>query len=257
MPDGEIFTESSRPTGASTEEPSTSITEADSLGLPQAENKYLILLDLQHTLLRYSGSKTDIRKDTHIRPFAKELVQFLLEKQDEGLCQLGFRSTKAAWNAVALLEEFLGSATSMDWVADGAQRHRTLQDTTTPGRSVWLVHGDLSRQNPSALHDRSQTPMQILNLETVIYEFEDITDGARFLRASVVFVTCDGTAPGTHVDEASASNLLRVDGWKWQSEDRELERLRIYFLDFFQRSPSDASEYLKAHVFDDRYPSQR
>ena len=262
--DGEILTESgtaTRPTGSSTTEPrpsrgnlsedGSSCYEAagaeaiiEGVRMP-AESKYLILLDLQHTLLLYDG------RTTRIRPCARELVLLLLLKQKEGLCQLGFRSTKAARNAIPLVMDLLRQTTSVEWVADSAHGDRRLQDTSTPGRSVWLVHGDLSHQNPLARHDRSQTPMQLLDLDTVVYAFEDITDGTRFTRSLLVFVTCCGTKPGTHVDEASAQNML--PGWKWVPQDDHLQRLARYFLHFFERRPSDTREHLQEHVFDQIY----
>ncbi|CAE6958978.1 unnamed protein product [Symbiodinium sp. CCMP2456] len=268
---GEIWTESgtmTRPTGSSTTEPgrgsklsedgsSCNETAGVSMGTMSvdaieaarmhADSKYLILLDFQHTLLRYDGPRTEIR------PFAGELVLCLLQKQKEGLCQLGFRSTKAGRNAIPLAQRLLRQATSVEWVADSAHGDRRLQDTSSPGRSVWLVHGDLSHHNPLARHDKSQTPMQILDLETVVYEFEDIADGTRFTTSSRVFVTCDGTKSGTHVNEASAQNMLKVEGWKWIPEDDELRRLASYFVHFFQRRPSDAREHLQKHVFDQRF----
>ncbi|CAE7876683.1 unnamed protein product [Symbiodinium microadriaticum] len=267
--DGEILTDSgtvTQPTGSSSTQPGPSrdnLSEDRSSGYETtgvsmgtmsdeavrmpARSKYLILLDLQFTLLRYDG------RTSKTRPFAAELVLLLLQKQKEGLCQLGFRSTKAARNAIPLVEGLLRQATSVEWVADSASGDRRLQDTSSPDRCIWLVHGDLSHQNPLARHDKSQTPMQILDLDTVVYAFEDIADGTRFTRSSLVFVTCGGTTPGTHVDAASAQNILKVQGWHWIPEDSELQRLASYFLHFFRQMPSDAREHLKKHVFGQRY----
>ncbi|CAE7378383.1 unnamed protein product [Symbiodinium sp. CCMP2592] len=266
--DGEILTESgtaTRPTDSSTtvprpsrgnlsEDGSSCYEAAGTMGAEAtegvrmpAESKYLILLDLQYTLLRYDG------RTTSIRPFARELVLLLLQKQKEGLCQLGFRSTKAAKNAIPLVVDFLRQTTSWEWVADSVHGDRILQDTSTPGRSVWLVHGDLSQQNPLARHDKSQTPMQLLDLDTVVYEFEDIRDGTRFTRSLLVFVTCGGSTLGTHVDEGSARNILKVPGWRCLPEDDHLQRLASYFLHFFLRRPSDTRVHLQEHVFDQRY----
>lgn len=203
---------------------------------------YFILLDLKYTLVQYRTGQQDLRESFRIRPFACDVLHHLLKLQEQGVCQMCFHSTLAAKNAIWMARQLLEKVTSTKWNSDN--EHRSLRESTS-GKKVWLLHGEYSQNNPWHVHEKSGTPMQIKDLESVFYEFEDMSDDAKcFSRSSLVFLTCAGTTPGRNVDEASAKNLLKVKSWHGSSQDQELQTVLKYFHDFFVRRPSDARIHL-------------
>lgn len=159
---------------------SASITEF----VPEAVRRYLILMDLQYTMCNFNRVE-----DLQLRPYAAEVIQQVLAKRTEGMCQLGsYTSLPEAVARDAVLQLLKGATGIQKWTYKWP---RLIHGTS----EVWLFD------------DRFCERIGMTNLELVLSETETLMGNA-FSRWSTVYITKNSLK-----NEASDRNMLMVKPW--------------------------------------------
>ena len=191
---------------------SASITEF----VPETVCRYLILMDLQYTMCNFNSVE-----DLQLRPYAAEVIQQVLTKHDEGICQLGFTLPLPEVVASdALLQVVKGATGEQKWTF---QSPRLIHGTS----EVWLFD------------DRFCESIEVINLELVLSETETLMGNA-FSRWSTVYIT---TKHGLK-NEDSDRNMLMVEPWLDDLRDCALKSVGQTLQQIFEKRPLDVRQLL-------------
>lgn len=190
---------------------SASITEF----VPEAVRRYLILMDLQYTMCNFNRVE-----DLQLRPYAAEVIQQVLAKRTEGMCQLGsYTSLPEAVARDAVLQLLKGATGIQKWTYKWP---RLIHGTS----EVWLFD------------DRFCERIGMTNLELVLSETETLMGNA-FSRWSTVYITKNSLK-----NEASDRNMLMVKPWVDDLRDCVLKSVGKTLQEIFWKRPVDVREVL-------------
>jgi hypothetical protein len=197
--DSDLPSESgSRLTGLSTEHERDLPTL---IGDPPSHDLHVVFLfDLHYTLVHVLGDTTgqgwnlpadNLASTVHIRPFARELLNGMLQKQRAGTCRVGFYTPMAPVPASSAACKLLCQTTGQTWLKSNRTRSvlgRTVESnlivSTDHDESVLILDETFCEHSTEWMHETSNKPYMMKSLIKVGHLFSSIH------RPSIVYVTC-------------------------------------------------------------------
>lgn len=236
-------------------------TEVQSQSMRQSP---LILLDFKYTLVYTSGRQKynslheqpvlvlDSNFHVHVRPYAVSLLQWLLQKQCDGLCQVGFYTPFTSYAADIVATCMLEKASNERWVQEDGRPGIYMGTYKWTRERVHLFDEHHTEHSPEFKHEASQTYMHMKSLQKV-------SNTSGFALADTLYITCPNG-----VNSDGDDNLVRVDAWwppdlqprdpeEWRPPecDTELRRLQRYLAQMLAAvgRGGRATEYLKSNAW--------
>ena len=201
---------------------------------------FLILLDLQFTLLHYTWSDGEPTVRT-TRPHATELLQMLLKKQQDGECMLGFYTPLWKDHAVKVVGELLAGATANQWKPeDEAPVMKSVLGHKVSNFDDEFIEKDDSRT------DRAGWPLHTKSLIRIFSETE--RSGRPCSARSTIYITCDRSEEMQSKEDHG--NLVQVKPFRGvEQKGPLLKHVKEYLCEMCKAKVTDVRDYLRDRPF--------